>query len=601
MVGNPAYKGNIEMKRWLALITIFHLMTSVVAADTLYEAVEHGMLSHPDVLQNTALGLAAKHGIDKARGSLLPTVDTNGASGREFSLNPTTQAIDGPGSRTLTRQESSIEMKQTLFAGGANINEVRRAQHLYESQMWKTQSVAEALSLDIVNRYLQVQLHHQLMRLATVNLRAHKNVFRMIKARTEAGIARTADLDQAYARVAQAEANKITAQTDLNEVNINYAKSVGKWPNQLSQPHIPTRQELPLTLGETIEQALDNHPALKSSYADIKEAKSKYKVAAATAYSPKVEFVASGSNNRNLDGLVGPNNDRLAMLRVSYNVFRGGADLASVKQATYQIQESYELKNRQLLDLKETVRLAWNAYIMAGRRLNPLRIHVQSSRKTLLAYQEQFKLDKRTLLDVLDSQNELYRAQIDLARGITDEMYARYRIIGSMGSLLSYLQLRLPVNVVNNDVFSSAQTHILLNRSMDEIPYPDDKNQLTVLSDDEKSVALVGELPATDQVKLTPPIVEKNTTPPIQVTPKKWFIEVGRFQNEILAKSLQFYLSVLGYNATIFPSPSVTKVWVGPYEYRGHAANAMERLKELARIEGRLLTFKIPIVAVRGT
>ncbi len=51
-----------------------------------------------------------------------------------------------------------------------------------------------------------------------------------------------------------------------------------------------------------------------------------------------------------------------------------------------------------------------------------------------------------------------------------------------MGSLLSFLHLRLPTNVVNNDVFTSAQTNVLLNKKMDEIPYPDNTDDQLILA-----------------------------------------------------------------------------------------------------------------------
>lgn len=564
------------------LFLILFITSSFATADTLYEAVQHGMIANPDVLLNTAKGLSAKEGVAKAKGAYYPTVDISTGMGRENSVNPTTAAIDGVQAAILNRTEQLVEFKQNLFAGGGIVNEVKRNQYLTQSQLFMTQGVAEDLALEITKDYLAVLLQERLYAYSLTNLQAHKGVFKMIRERADAGISREAEVDQAVARLALAESNRISAQADLQESRINYAKVVGKWPEHLTWPKVPSHKILPGNLTIALEKGLDNHPTVKSSYADVKQAKAQYEVARA-GYYPKVDVVLSAAKNRNLQGLVGPNNDKLAMLRMNYNAFRGGADLANVRQTAFQVQQAYETKNRALLQLKEAIRLSWNVYVSATLRLTPLKTHVAASRKTRLAYQDEFKVGKRTLLDLLDSQNELYQSQIQLARGENDEMLSRYRILNGMGRLLYFLKLRLPVNVVNNDVFTSAQTNILLDKNMDQMPYPND-------TDD--AMALAHPVANMDTVPLTESIINRNTTLPLQVTPKMWYVSAGTFTEKKEAVTLANHLNGLGFTAFITPCKDRHTVLVGPYEYRGHAGNGMERLKELAHVQGVLVTFK---------
>ncbi|CZJ07488.1 Outer membrane efflux protein BepC precursor [Legionella pneumophila] len=567
-----------------ALFVVAMLTSSYTTADTLYEAVQYGMIANPDILLNTAKGLSAKQAIDKAKGGLYPSIDVTGGFGRQRSVNPTSAAFDDTPSTTLNIVESAVELRQRLFAGGGIINEVKRNQYLTEAQKWKTQGIAEDLALEITKNYFAVLLHERLYAYSIENLKAHKAVFKMIKERADAGITRTAEVDQANARLALAEANKISALADLQEVKINYAKTVGKWPENLQMPHVPARKSLPNNLARIIEKGLDNHPTVKSSYADIKEAKAQYDVARA-AYYPEVNLVLNSSKNKNLGGLIGPNDSDTVAVRMNYNAFRGGADAARIRETAYQVQEAYETKNRTLLELKETIRLAWNAYVASALRIQPLKQHVTASRKTRTAYQDEFKVGKRTLLDLLDSQNEYYQSQIELARAENDEILSRYRILNGMGCLLKYLNLRLPVNVVNNDVFSSAQTNILLNRKMDEIPYPNNTDNPMVLTHPVKNM---------EKTRLTKSMVDKNTTYPQQITPKLWYISAGSFRDRNNAIALVKRLNGLGFTAFMSPYKDLLSVFVGPYEYRGHAGNGMERLKELAHVEGVLVTFKEP-------
>ncbi|MFO2511171.1 TolC family outer membrane protein [Legionella pneumophila serogroup 2] len=567
-----------------ALFVVAMLTSSYATADTLYEAVQYGMIANPDILLNTAKGLSAKQAIDKAKGGLYPSIDVTGGFGRQRSINPTSAAIDDTASTTLNIVESAVELRQRLFAGGGIINEVKRNQYRTQAERWKTQGIAEDLALEITKNYFGVLLHERLYAYSIENLKAHKAVFKMIKERATAGITRAAEVDQANARLALAEANKISALADLQEVKINYAKTVGKWPENLQMPRVPARNSLPNNLAKIIEKGLDNHPTVKSSYADIKEAKAQYDVARA-AYYPEVNLVLNSSKNKNLGGLTGPNDSDTVALRMNYNAFRGGADAAHIRETAYQVQEAYETKNRTLLQLKEAIRLSWNAYVASALRIQPLKQHVMASRKTRTAYQDEFKVGKRTLLDLLDSQNEYYQSQIELARAENDEILSRYRILNGMGCLLKYLNLRLPVNVVNNDVFSSAQTNILLNRQMDEIPYPNNTDNPMVLTHPVKNM---------EKTRLTKSMVDKNTTYPQQITPKLWYISAGSFRDRNNAVALVKRLNGLGFTAFMSPYKDLLSVFVGPYEYRGHAGNGMERLKELAHVEGVLVTFKEP-------
>ncbi|TAL61246.1 MAG: agglutination protein [Legionella sp.] len=565
--------------------TAILIASSCAMADTLNDAVQHGLISNPDVLFNTAKTLSARQGIGVAKGGFYPTIDLAAGAGREESQNPTTAAIDlTPGGKnTLNRVESNIELRQKLFAGGAVVGEFQRTRFLWQAQQWKTQGIAEDLALDIVNRYLTVLMHQKLYQLSVENLNRHRPIFSMINDLNQSGLSRTSDLDQAKGRLAQAEANKISAEANLREAQINYAKAVGKWPEHLAWPKFPRGRELPPTLTKAIEIGLDAHPTVKSAYADVKEAKAQYAVALAAMY-PNVDLVLSASRNRNLDGLTGQNNDKVAMVRMNYNLFRGGSDDAHIRETAYQVQEAYETKNKALVDLKESIRLSWNAYKSAAIRLGPLRRHVASSKQTLGAYEEQFKLNKRTLLDLLDSQNELYQAENDYVRGQLDEIFSRYRIINGMGKLIPYLHMKLPVNVSNNDVFSSAQEHILLNKhDMNDVPYPDiNKTPLQVKRD----------VPTFEQVKLTPANVNNNSMPPTQVPLKSWYVSTGPCKTKQAALNLAHKLQSLGFNAHPALFNDGYDVLVGPYEYRGHAGNGMARLKEIAKVPGRLVTFQ---------
>lgn len=567
------------IKKALALLI---LINSYAYALTLDDAVQKSIITNPEVLFNRAKTLSDKQGLDVARGAYLPSVDVRAGVGQEATLNPTTTAIQGGGTRHLTRKESSVELTQSLFAGGAIIGEYHRNQYLYQAQLLKTQGVAEDLALEATKKYLDVLLNERLYGLAIDNLEAHRKVFGLIKERSEAGLSREAEVDQADSRLALAEANKISAEANLREARIAFARVIGAWPQNLEWPKEPVMADMPRTLKQAIEIGSERHPTIKSSYADVKEAKAQYKVAR-SAYYPTVDLLLRASENRNLAGLIGPNNDRLAIVRMNYNVFRGGSDEAEVRRTAYQVQEAYEEKNKALLDLRESLRLSWNAWVSSSERLSPLRRHVTSARKTRSAYQEQFKLGKRTLLDLLDSQNEYYQASIEKAKGYVDELYSRYRIINGVGRLIIYFKARIPTNVANGDIFSSAERQVITDQSMDGLPLPE------MVEEDLRLAKPVKQL---EKTKLTKDNLMKNSRIPKQAKKRDWFVQVGKFSQVSYAKNMVNRLRAKGFKVFSKEIGGEYFVFAGPYEYRGLAANTMTRLKSVAHVLGLLVTFK---------
>ena len=125
---------------------------------------------------------------------------------------------------------------------------------------------------------------------------------------------------------------------------------------------------------------------------------------------------------------------------VTYNEdhLRGGSDNARYRKTAYQVQEAFQIRNNTLIDIIETIGLSYNAWEINQKQSRALKTYVYNVGKTNGAYFEQYKIGKRTLLDLLNVENEKYNAEIDYLKAQRDEVYARYRILNGMGKLLPY-------------------------------------------------------------------------------------------------------------------------------------------------------------------
>jgi outer membrane protein, adhesin transport system len=413
-------------------------------AQNLRQAVRQALRTNPDVQFDTANRLAVEEELKQAKAGFFPTVEARFGIGRESTTNPTAQRVNGESDVTLTRREASIELRQNVFDGGANFNETERQRSHLHSAAYKLVGTAEDTALKVSESYINVLRYQHGVKILQRSLRQHDRLLAMIRERSDSGLGRKADFVQAQGRMHLAHANLVAEQAHLRDASAQFMRVVGYWPKQLRAPVVPNRVQMPVTKKAALLLAHRKHPTLKSISADVAAAEAQHRTAKSFMF-PRLDVVLGMGRNKNLDGIVGINHDNYLMLRGTYTLYSGGKILARHRETIYRIQEANEVRNRTIMQMDEHVRLSWNAYHSVKERIKHLLGHKASAKETLDAYQEQFKnRGDRTLLDVLDSLNEYYRATIDCNTAHYDELYARLRILNATGSLLHFLKVSPP-------------------------------------------------------------------------------------------------------------------------------------------------------------
>lgn len=411
-------------------------------AETLKEVVTYAIDTNPQVVSVAKRRDAADFAIDAARGGYFPRADFLYGTGRERSQNATTIARNpGDSWLSLNRKQESWIVNQMIFDGFGVKGEVDRRRAISESTAHRVYGTAEEIALQAIEAYLDVLKNRDLVSYAKENLAAHQKTFNSVKLRADKGVGRRADLDQIDARLALAVSNLASAESNLRDAEIAYQKVVGKAPINLTMPAVP--QNIPRSVDEAVKIGQENHPILKSAQADVDAAQAQREIAR-SFISPRVELEATYSNNRNVDGVEAPDRDRMLMLWVKWNAFRGGFDYYRLKETGQQINEATEIARNTNRQIEAAVRLAYNAFATARDRLPSLERYVKSSDTTRAAYASQFDIGQRTLLDLLDSENEFFTARSTYTNGKFIELGARYRILNAMGLLLSSLDVAPP-------------------------------------------------------------------------------------------------------------------------------------------------------------
>lgn len=429
----------------------FALAASFAQAQTLPQAMQQALDVHPEIQAGVNSRLAADYQLKAAKGGYLPRVDLAAGYGREGTDSVTTRSGSNNHWETLNRSESSLRLTQMVFDGFATSSEVGRQQATVNARAYSLLDASERTGLTVAQVYLDVLTRREFVRLAEENLKSHERIFDQIKLRTDRGVGSGADLDQAEARMAQARNNLITEQTNLADAETNYLSAVGQMPDQLERP-ADFLALLPANLNEARAQMLENSPVLRSAEADIAAAEQQYEAAKSSFY-PRFDAELGRTADNDLDGQNGHNNEWQAMLRMRFNLYAGGSNKADLESKSYLSNQALDIRNNALRQLTEELGLAWNALNNANAQVPIAQQYVDHSANVRTAYQRQFGLGERTLLDLLDSENELFSASRRLAEIKNVQLFSQYRIKATMGQLLKSQGVVAPLaSVVQNDV-----------------------------------------------------------------------------------------------------------------------------------------------------
>ncbi|MEA1029340.1 TolC family outer membrane protein [Pseudomonas sp. N-137] len=429
----------------------FALAASFVQAQTLPQAMQQALDVHPEIQAGVNSRLAADYQLKAAKSGYLPRVDLAAGYGREGTDSVTTRSGSNNHWETLNRSESSLRLTQMVFDGFATSSEVGRQQATVNARAYSLLDASERTGLTVAQVYLDVLTRREFVRLAEENLKSHERIFDQIKLRTDRGVGSGADLDQAEARMAQARNNLITEQTNLADAETNYLSAVGQMPDQLERP-ADFLALLPANLNEARAQMLENSPVLRSAEADIAAAEQQYEAAKSSFY-PRFDAELGRTADNDLDGQNGHNNEWQAMLRMRFNLYAGGSNKADLESKSYLSNQALDIRNNALRQLTEELGLAWNALNNANAQVPIAQQYVDHSANVRTAYQRQFGLGERTLLDLLDSENELFSASRRLAEIKNVQLFSQYRIKATMGQLLKSQGVVAPLaSVVQNDV-----------------------------------------------------------------------------------------------------------------------------------------------------
>jgi len=411
------------------------------AAETLTQAVARAVARFPEIQGALSRREAIDAQTGQARAEFLPSVNASLGEGRETSNNASTRPFgDDP---TLTRREADITVSQLLFDGGVTGGQVRRFGARAAGAGFSITNTAQNVALRAGQAYVEVYRLREQLRFAHENVATHERSLGDVTALADAGRGRRADVVQADARLALARSTVEQLGGQLQQTEAVYRYLTGQAPGALDAPQ-SLQTKLPAQLERELDQALDSHPAVLTAKQEFEAAQYDRDSARARRVAPRVTLDAGGSRNRDLDGVRGANDDLYVMLRLRYNLFRGFGDDERVRETQARIAEALSEIERTRNEVERDIRQAWEALAADRARLPQLDRYARASADVAEAYRAQFQLAQRSLLDVLNAENERYNALNGFIAGRAAVTAGEIRLLASLGRLMEALGIAVP-------------------------------------------------------------------------------------------------------------------------------------------------------------
>ena len=408
----------------------------------LRSAVAVGISTNPETGVVQSNRRATDEELNQAKGLYLPSVDLRADTGYEYSDDPSTRAGTGDDTESMWRYDAGVTLTQMLFDGFETKYENERQEARVLSAARRVGESAELTGLAIVEAYLDVMRQREQLRIARDNVAAHITLLDQIEDSAQAGRTTDADVQQGSARLASARAQEASVREALRQAEATYIREVGDPAQDLVMPMVPV-DKLSADVEKEVKTALHQSPTIGIFEADIEVAHAEFEGSKSTMY-PQVDLQLNARNGHDMNGVDGRDTSASALAVMNWNLYRGGIDTARVKEHINRESQAKRSRADAARQVENDVRRTWASMVSAGERARQFTSQVAANTEVEKSYKDQFDLNRRTLLDVLDSQNELFVSRSNLLNAEFLEMFAVYRLLALKGEMLSSLNVEKP-------------------------------------------------------------------------------------------------------------------------------------------------------------
>ncbi len=408
-------------------------VSTMAFADTLSDVLSYTYENSLTITADRAGLKATDETVAQAKSGYRPSIVANGSIGRSYNKNTydnTFLALEQK--KYLNPSDVSLSFVQPIFSGFSTMNTVESAKSAVRSGRANLLNTEQAVLLDATAVYMDVIRDEAVLDLQINNEKVLKKHLESYKKRFRAGDLTRTDVAQAEARLAGATANRIAAEGQLQVSKANFFSVVGLEPDNLKDVNDFSMQ-LPQSLDSAIREALRNNPKIKAAEYATEAAQANVK-AKKGGLAPIV----------NVGGAVGRQKEQISIkeadywqitANVSVPLFQSGKEYADVREAK-QLENKYRIlwaKTSQ--DVRAETISAWESYQATRAQIDSIKKQIEASKIALGGVIREANVGSRTVLDVLDAEQEHLDNQVSLVKAHREEIVSAFMLMSATGHM----------------------------------------------------------------------------------------------------------------------------------------------------------------------
>jgi len=434
----PAITDTSRMRIGGAFVSIIALAFSGAGwgakAETLRDALAAAYLFNPTLKAARAELRATDEEVARAKSGFRPTITGD----IQYSYQDVNTRPPSPLDGESKGRSYGVTLNQPIFRGFRTINAVKGAEALVEAGREDLRGNEQTVLLDAITAYVDVVRDQFILTLRQSNVKVLGEQLRATQERFDVGEVTRTDVAQARARTSGASSDLSAARAALSASRATYARIIGRQPGSLRDPG-PAKRLVPKSLDEALGRGEGENPIILAAL--FRERAQDHIVKQTKGeLLPSVDLQANYTRSYDNGPGAGPT-ERTDVTtvtgRVSVPIYEAGEVSARIRQnietrsqLRHQIDEAREL-------VRSNITSAYGTLVSARAQIESGGAQVEANRVALAGVREEEKVGQRTVLDVLNAEQELLGAEVTLAAARRDLVVASYSLLSSMGQLSS--------------------------------------------------------------------------------------------------------------------------------------------------------------------
>ena len=396
-----------------------------VHAQTLEEALASAYLSNPEIIAQRAALRATDELVAQAKSGWRPTLQI-------ISSANVSDIKSASGEGSVESTSNSVTIDQNIYEGGATVANVRRAERLVRVERARLATIEQDVLLQAATAYTSLLSDLAVLELAVQNENRLRRQLRATRDRFEVGEVTRTDVAQAEARVAGAISEKVRAAGTIEASRAAFRNVIDLEPESLIPP-VPLKN-LSASEAEAQERAKSLNPSILAAQFNLAASKEDVNVAESALY-PRLSV--NGELNYTDEPSLSVPWQRVASVGATLAVplYQGGGEYAQIRQTKQTVQQRQSDLDAVYRQVREEVTSAWQALVTARSSIESITEQVRAAEIALDGSRQEALVGQRTTLDVLDQENDLFQAEVDLVSAQRDEIVASYRLQAAVGGL----------------------------------------------------------------------------------------------------------------------------------------------------------------------